>query len=229
MLVLLDLFCGAGGVARGYADAGFEVVGVDIAPQKNYPYEFHQGDALEYLDSVDLSQFSVIHASPPCQRYTTMLGNNLKARNEHPDFLPITRVALQKTGLPYIIENVAGSPLIRAIMLCGGMFEGLRVYRHRYFESNIFLFQPHHFVHKVKAAHSSAIPKNGEFWSIAGHFGQKDDAQKAMGINWMKTAKEIANAIPPAYTHFIGLQLINFLEVERADWQAENAVIIQKG
>ena len=229
MPVLLDLFCGAGGTSKGYLDAGFEVVGVDIAPQKNYPFEFHQADAFEYLDSADLSQFDVIHASPPCQHYTTMLGNNVEAQNKHPDLMQVTRDSLRKTGLPYVIENVAGSPLIRAIMLCGGMFEELRVYRHRYFESNIFLFQPHHFAHKAKAAHTSTIPKNGELWSIAGHFGQKDDAPRAMGIDWMGTTKEIANAIPPAYTKWIGLQLMNFIEVQRQDWQNENVVLFQKG
>lgn len=211
---LLDLFCGGGGCARGYADAGFEIVGVDINPQPHYPYTFVQADALEYLDRASLSQFDVIHASPPCQHYTVMLSNNPQMRDKHPDLIPIVRTKLQDLDLPYVIENVAGSPLIKSIMLCGGMF-GLRTYRHRYFESNIFLFQPHHFKHKAKAAHCSTIPRPDEFWSIAGKFGQKDQAQRAMGIDWMKDVKEIANAIPPAYTHYIGLQLINALELER--------------
>jgi len=134
-------------------------------------------------------------------------------REKHPDLVPVVREKLQASGLPYVIENVPGSPVVKSIMLCGAMF-GLRTYRHRYFESNLFLFQPHHPKHVVRAAHCSAIPKPDEFWSIAGHFGQKDQAQKTMGIDWMKDRKEIANAIPPAYTRYIGQQLIIMLEWE---------------
>ena len=142
---LLDLFSGAGGCSRGYADAGFEVVGVDIVPQKNYPYEFHQADALTF----PLDGFDVIHASPPCQHFTNMLNWDESKKDAHPDYIDSIRQRLQATGKPYIIENVPGAPVERMIMLCGAMF-GLRVYRHRYFESNVFLFQPEHPRHLVK-------------------------------------------------------------------------------
>jgi DNA (cytosine-5)-methyltransferase 1 len=207
---LLDLFCGAGGCARGYADAGFEVTGVDIVPQPHYPYTFIQADALTY----PLDGFDVIHASPPCERFTMMLNHGIGSRESHPDYIEVIRQRLQATGKPYIIENVPGAPVERMIMLCGAMF-GLRVYRHRYFESNVLLFQPGHPRHLVKVAHASRIPRDGEFWSAVGCFGQKDDAQRAMGIDWMKTTgsrdTEIAQAIPPAYTRWIGEQLMAYL------------------
>lgn len=211
---LLDLFCGAGGCAKGYHDAGFDIVGVDLLPQKNYPYEFHQADALMY----PLDGFDVIHASPPCQHYTMMLNHGIGSRDKHPDLIDAVRSQLVETGKPYIIENVPGAPVERMIMLCGAMF-GLRVYRHRYFESNMFLFQPEHPRHLARAAHASRVPRDGEFWSAVGCFGQKDDAQRAMGIDWMKTTgsrdTEIAQAIPPAYTRWIGEQLMDYLMAER--------------
>lgn len=206
---LLDLFSGAGGCSAGYAQAGFEVVGVDIVEQKNYPFEFHLADAMTF----PLDGFDVVHASPPCPGYSLATGFHPEARDRHPRLVEEVRARLQASGLPYVIENVPGSPVVKSIMLCGGMF-GLRTYRHRYFESNMFLFQPHHPRHVVKAAGPGAIAKENEFWSIGGHFGQKDEAQKAMGIDWMKNVKEIANAIPPAYTHYIGQQLITMLGLE---------------
>jgi DNA (cytosine-5)-methyltransferase 1 len=204
---LLDLFCGSGGCSKGYYDAGFDVCGVDIDPMPNYPYEFHQADAMTF----PLDGFDVIHASPPCPGYSLATGFHPEARDRHPRLVEAIRTRLEASGLPYIIENVAGSPVVKSIMLCGAMF-GLRTYRHRYFESNIFLFQPHHPKHLVKAAGPGAIAKDNEFWCIGGHFGHKDEAQKAMGIDWMEKTKEIANAIPPSYTQYIGLQLLNALE-----------------
>ncbi len=208
---LLDLFCGAGGCARGYMDAGFYVVGVDIAPQPRYcGDEFIQADALTFL----LDGFDAYHASPPCQHYTQMLNWNGPDRSSYPDLVEVIRARLQATGKPYIIENVPGAPVERMITLCGAMFD-LRVYRHRYFESNILLFQPHHPKHLIPAAHSGKVARADQFWCPVGNFGQKDDAQKAMGINWMKTTgsknREIAQAIPPAYTRWIGEQLMQYL------------------
>ena len=213
---LLDLFCGAGGCSMGYSRAGFEVVGVDINHMPRYPFEFHQGDALEFLVAHG-SEFDAIHASPPCQRHSSMMrpkryhGN----RDRHPDLIGRTQVVLLALGLPYIIENVPGAPLNRPIMLCGAMF-GLRVYRHRMFESSQVLLAPGHRRHVVRAAKAGKIPRNGEFWSPVGCFGGKADAQAAMGINWMKTTgsrdREIAQAIPPAYTEYLGRQLIQYVQ-----------------
>lgn len=145
-LKILDLFCKAGGAAKGYADAGFEVVGVDIVPQPNYPYKFIQMDAIEFLKTVDLSEFDAIHASPPCQKHTKAQslakGRNNGKYREHFDFIPQTREILQKIGKPYIIENVEGAPLINPISLYGSQFKNLYTQRRRLFESNIPLKTP---------------------------------------------------------------------------------------
>src|SRR5579859_8146064 len=130
--ILLDLFCGAGGAAKGYYDAGFEAIGVDINPQPHYPYAFIQADALEYLDTVDLGQFSAIHASPVCKAYTKC---NFSPKEKYARQIPAVRERLVATGLPWVIENVEGAKheLNASLMLCGSMF-GLRMKRHRLFE-----------------------------------------------------------------------------------------------
>lgn len=213
---LLDLFCGAGGCTKGYQQAGFYVVGVDIAPQPRYcGDEFIQADALTF----PLAGFDVYHASPLCQHYTQMLNWNEQEKDNYPDLIGRIRDRLLATKKPYVIENVEGarSYLIDPIMLCGNMF-GLRIYRHRLFESNVFLFAHSHIKHKVKAARASRLALPDEFWCPVGNFGQKDQAQKAMGIDWMKITgskdREIAQAIPPAYTAWIGSQLIEYIKVE---------------
>jgi DNA (cytosine-5)-methyltransferase 1 len=208
--LLLDLFAGAGGCARGYADAGFDVIGVDNVPQPHYPYEFHQADALTF----PLEGFDVIHASPVCKAYSFASLFHPGTQDRHIDFIPAIRARLQAFGKPYVIENVAGAPLQKSIMLCGTMF-GLRTYRHRYFESNMLLFQPDHPRHIVKAAAPGSIARHDEMWCIGGHFGQKHEAQKAMGIDWMTTVDEIAQAIPPAYTRWIGEQLLAVIRREQ--------------
>lgn len=207
----------------GYHRAGFEVEGVDIEPQPNYPFNFTQMDALEYLDNADLSQFDAIHASPPCQRYSGMQLLST-ARNgsykEHADLVEPVRQRLQQIGKPYVIENVVGSPLENSFMLCGSMF-GLKTYRHRQFESNIFMLQPLHEPHRDKTppAGNGISPKG--FISICGTGGVKGMKAKeildywsmAMGIDWMNRA-ELAQAIPPAYTEYIGLQLLDKIKAE---------------
>lgn len=210
----------------GYSRAGFDVVGVDIAPQKNYPFEFHQGDAMEVLSvlvadgtwrGLRLTDFDAIHASPPCQRYSSMLRPKRYEANreKHPDYIARTRQMLIESHRPYIIENVPGAPLIRAVMLCGAMFS-LRVYRHRLFESSHMVLAPAHPRHVVRAAKAGKIPRNGEFWCPVGCFGGKADAQHAMGIDWMETSgsrsTEIAEAIPPAYCEYLGKQLITYVQ-----------------
>lgn len=134
---LLDLFCGAGGCSVGYHRAGFEVVGVDHHKMPRYPYEFHQSDALEFL-AAHGREFDAVHASPPCQKYCALRH---LAKKDHPDLIPQTRALLRETGLPYVIENVPGAPLLSPVMLCGTMFGlrtdcGAELRRHRLFETN---------------------------------------------------------------------------------------------
>lgn len=204
---LLDLFCGAGGAAMGYHRAGFEVVGVDIKPQPHYPFEFHQADALEYCREHG-AEFDAIHASPPCQAYTMMqnIRNNAAA---HPDLIEPTRQLLDAIGLPYVIENVYKAPLKAQLMLCGTMF-GLRIIRHRYFESPCFSL-----VLMPPCNHSDVYDP----W----HNKKRRDSnlfREAMGIDWMPDAGggrrsgTVSQAIPPAYTEFIGKQLMQYLCVE---------------
>ncbi len=206
---LLDLFCCAGGAGTGYSRAGFEVVGVDIKPQPRYPFEFHQGDALEYLAERG-HEFDVIHASPPCQSYTPLRA--LHPEKTYPDLVDATRGLLDLTGKPYIIENVMAAPLIkeRSITLCGGMF-GLRTYRHRRFESNVPLVQPDHPKHVIR----TASKRRRELWAEGWHVSITGDVgtylgPEAMGIDWM-TGKELCEAIPPVYTEVLGHQILGHL------------------
>lgn len=211
---LLDLFCGAGGAAMGYHRAGFEVVGVDIKPQPRYPFEFHQADALEYCIEHG-HEFDAIHASPPCQRYsiaTHVQGN----RERHPDLVGPTRDVLAMSGKPWVIENVPRAPLDNPIMFCGTMF-GLQVFRHRLFECSFRISPPVHERHKGTCM---SHRWHGEHWDdlsggyvtvCGGGNCRVATARKAMGIEWM-TKRELNQAIPPAYTEYIGKQLIAILE-----------------
>lgn len=230
--LILDLYSGSGGCGYGYYLAGFEVVGVDIEPMPRYPFTFYQDDALAVLDTLlsgntwqgyRLQDFAAIHASPPCQHYTSMINNNEHCRERYPDLIAPTRERLVKARKPYVIENVKGAKkeIPNAFSLCGCMFPGLRVKRERLFESNVLIFSPYHdkkYCRSIKVAKAGRIPRGDEWWSPVGYFGQKDAAQKAMGIFWMKTTgsrhHEIAEAIPPAYTHWIGTQLLNYLNTE---------------
>src|ERR1700734_4043930 len=214
--LLLDLFCGAGGAAMGYHRAGFDVVGIDIKPQPRYPFEFQQCDALEYV--LELANYAnglydAIHASPPCQAFTPLKA--LNKGKEYPDIVDKTRELLIKTGLPYVIENVPAAPLAHGVLLCGTMF-GLRVYRHRQFESSIMLAQAEHPKHRGLAGAKGTKGGRGRkahflaggFVTVAGDVGSY--AGVAMGIDWM-TGDELSQAIPPAYTEFIGKQLLRFI------------------
>lgn len=192
---LLDLFCGAGGAAEGYHRAGFEVVGVDNKPQPHYPFEFHQADALTF----SLDGFDAYHASPPCQRFSIMTHIH-KNSFTHPDLLDPTRQRLLLTGKPYVIENVPKAPMRNDLMLCGTMF-GLTFPRHRIFESNIAmpLLTP-------SCNHSGKLydPYHGGEMAR----GEKLKLAKAMGIDWYMTRPEVREAIPPAYTEYIGKYLM---------------------
>jgi len=203
---LLDLFCGAGGSAMGYYRAGFDdITGVDNKPMPRYPFQFIQADALEYLAEHG-HEYDVIHASPPCQRYTRA-QNASKNSGAHPDLIEPIRNLLMLTKKLYVIENVIGAPLIDPKVLCGLSF-GLRVRRHRLFETNFFFLVP------------PDQCKNEDYYVIFGnevrerrhgeHAGRKNkinEGRIAMGIEWM-TRKELSEAIPPAYTEYIGKRIL---------------------
>ncbi len=224
---LLDLFAGAGGAAMGYHRAGFEVVGVDLAPQPCYPFEFHQADVFDFLlNHYQDGAFDAIHASPPCQHYSTASG---KAKKHHgatyPDLIAETRDYLHDTGLPHVIENVefARRHLIDPVRYCGSSF-GLDVRRHRLFESNVKLVAPlcdHGWQTPRFRSLDSRIVKRGGLASVVGVHGNCNYAgefalrQAAMGIDWMTNA-ELVEAIPPAYTEHIGVQLLAHLLKEAA-------------
>ena len=202
---LLDAFCCAGGTSYGYYQAGFEVVGVDHNPQPRYPFEFHQADALEFIAEHG-HEFDVIGASPPCQKYLTRSGNG------HPDLIEPVREILKSTGKPYVIENVPGAPLINPLMLCGTMF-GLRVIRHRLFEiwPEPIWFPPfacNHFLKVVR--HGRPPDRERQFHGITGHFSDVQWARETMGCPWM-TVSELSQAIPPAYTKWIGERLLEMV------------------
>jgi DNA (cytosine-5)-methyltransferase 1 len=208
---LLDLFCCAGGAAMGYHRAGFDVVGVDHTPQPRYPFPFHRADALDYLAEHG-HKFDAIHASPPCQRYsvvTRATGN----RDDHPDLVAPVRELLTAFRKPWAIENVPGAPLQNPIVLCGTMFPGLRVYRHRLFESNVKIEAPAHPKHVIRSTGTQrgrkAHYEAGGFITITGDVGVYCGG--AMEIDWMN-GNELSQAIPPAYTEFVGKFLLQSLE-----------------
>jgi DNA (cytosine-5)-methyltransferase 1 len=212
---LLDLFCCAGGAGVGYNRAGFDVVGVDINPQPSYPLPFIQADALA-LDPRFIGYFDAVHASPPCQSYSDLAKRNRNA-DAWPRLIEPVRQMLIRSGLPYIIENVDGAPLVNAVVLCGTMFASLRVLRHRLFEANFEIAAPAHNKH----------PKVHTFDKRKSHFGKTNEwkdfvqvtgggnctlaaAREAMGIDWMNKG-EINESIPPAYTEFIGRELLRHM------------------
>ncbi len=204
---LLDLFCGAGGAALGYHRAGFEVVGVDIEPQPRYPFEFYQGDALDY----PLDGFDVIHASPPCQGY---VQRNKNLPTKWPKLIEPIRERLR--GLHYVIENVEGAPLLSPIRLCGTMFS-LPLRRHRLFEGpQLRGVIPPPCDHWGTVAHGqfAAVyakggkgPRHGRGVREPGPRPGAPSWEEAMGIDWM-TTNGLTQAVPPAYTEYIGRQLM---------------------
>lgn len=214
---LLDLFAGAGGCSVGYHRAGFSVVGVDIEPHDDYPYELIVADAMEILaDREFLDGFDVIHASPPCQAYTTMSN---RRRLDHPDLLDPVRDALIAMGGTYVIENVPGarSRMREPTTLHGGMF-GLDVDRPRLFETNapLMLYPAPAAINPIGVY--GARPDGRRLWTRADGTEQRaaasiEQAGAAMGIDWMTDWRDIAEAVPPAYAEYIGGQLIDWLEV----------------
>lgn len=220
----LDLFCCAGGAGRGLHDAGFDVVGVDIKPQPRYPFSFIQADATN--PPVDLKAFDFIWASPPCQDYSSLKG---LATEKRPRLVPAVREMLENAGIPWVIENVVGADLISPIRLCGSSF-GLGVWRHRLFEmSNPPLFTPqcaHRLVPKPIDVTGTGGPFNGIRTSPGGGISRKPrnlkHASEVMGIDWM-TRAELSQAIPPAYSEFIGRHAIeNIMPETRVRMNARN-------
>jgi DNA (cytosine-5)-methyltransferase 1 len=234
---LLDLFCGAGGAAMGYSRAGFEVVGVDIAPQPNYPFEFIQADALKYLQTLldapwlesprdvdgeqmrrGLADFDAIHASPPCQRFSTATKRN-GTELEHPDLVSATRTLLGQTGLPWVIENVLGAPIRRDYVLCGTAFPelstaGYRLKRHRAFEVSWADFGCAADDRPVMDVTGGGPTRKQRTDGGGGrpYKGTADEARAIMGIDWM-TKAELNEAIPPAYTEYMGSRLLEQIRV----------------
>jgi len=222
---LLDLFCCEGGASRGYADAGFEVVGVDIEPQRRYPFEFHQADAIAYVREHG-REYDAIAASPPCQAYSITKHSHSA---EHPELIEPTRDALVASGKPFVMENVPGAPLLNYVELCGAAFgceaadtDGtpLVLRRHRLFESNVFLIAP-----PVCACRTYRL----RGYSVGGVYGggssDRNHAKEVrrggytpgkavrselIGADWM-TLHGLSQAIPPAYTRWLGGQLLDHL------------------
>lgn len=202
---VLDLFCGAGGASMGYNRAGFDVTGLDVKHGKRYPFTYWRM-SIENVTQDTLSQFDLIHASPPCQTFS--ITKNLRIAQgkstDKVDWLPYTRQLLQASGKPYIIENVPGAPLIDPVMVCGSAF-GLKVRRHRLFESNLQLTG-------TQCSHKAQGRPIGVYGSMKDEIpnGGKtaenlDQAKHAMGIDWMLWG-ELVEAIPPAYTEYLGKQ-----------------------
>ncbi len=227
--ILLDLFCCAGGAATGYARADFEVFGVDVSPQPRYPFWFHQGDAIDVLITLlaggavtfthpdgderelRLSDIAAVHASPPCQKFTAYRRKGHGVGDGYLNLIPETRMLVQRTGLPYLIENVemARAELEAPVMLCGSSFH-LDVRRHRLFESNVSLetpacdhgWQTPRFAPATNRTNLRRTVEVG-VWRIP-----LEVQKAAMGIDWMEL-RELSEAIPPAYTEHLGAQLLH--------------------
>lgn len=215
-LKILDLFCKAGGASMGYRRAGWDVVGVDIEPQPHYPFEFVQADAL-LLDADWLCQFDAIHASPPCQSFTVYRNCRPGLEPKWPDLIEPTRALLVASGLPWVMENVPGAPLINPIQLCGTSFR-IPVRRHRLFESSDALTAPpcaHHRFTERRFPGSTNRP-NGRTVCNVGEYRVPLAVQKeCMEVDWDVTLHELSEAIPPAYTEHIGHQLAEIVEMGR--------------
>lgn len=233
---LLDLYSCAGGAARGYQLAGFEVTSVDINPQpRNCADTFIRANVLE-LEPSWIATFDAIHASPPCQAHTAM--KTMHNAKDHEDLVPQTRAMLEASGRPWIMENVVGAPLKDPVLLCGTMFglgvEDAELRRHRLFETSFTILmvpQCQHGQRDTIGVYGGHI-RNRRRARTVGVYGKgvRDSRRKfdkgvadfsieqgraAMGIDWMTTA-ELSQAIPPAYTHWLGLRLLEQLDLERA-------------
>jgi DNA (cytosine-5)-methyltransferase 1 len=208
---VLDLFCGAGGASMGYYNAGFDVVGIDNKAHKDYPFVMVVADVMDLTPDY-LQQFDLIHASPPCQPFTSLmkLAHAQGKQTNKPDLLEPTRRLLRASGVNYIIENVPGAPLRNPVQLCGSSF-GLKVRRHRLFESYLTL-KGSKCDHKaqgrpigVYGSMKDEIPNGGKTANSV------EEARDAMGITWAMKWGDLVEAIPPVYTEYLGRQALEQL------------------
>jgi DNA (cytosine-5)-methyltransferase 1 len=206
---MLVYFCCQGGACKGYERAGFDVTPSDIVPQpKHYaPGKVIVADALAHLAGLiqagETRQYAVVAGSPPCQRYT--LAQRIQKR-EHPDLIGPFRELCIASGLPYVIENVPGAPLIDPVELCGASF-GLHTYRHRLFESNVSLSAPAHHEHQNPLVKMGRPLQEGDWYQAVGNFSNVPYVRADMGVPWM-TREGIRECIPPTYAEYIGRQMI---------------------
>jgi DNA (cytosine-5)-methyltransferase 1 len=226
--VLIDLFCCQGGAGKGYADAGFQVVGIDIKPQPRYPFVFGRADVLSVLDdlirgvpvvfgshgAIHRSMIAAVHASPPCQHDSDC--QRIQG-NDHPDLIAATRDRLLELGVPYVIENVRGAvpKLIDPVMICGPMV-GVEMYRHRYFETNWPLEQLAHPPHVHPQVKMGRSPNLGEYIQAVGNFSGVQQAREVMGMPWANR-EGLREAIPPAYTSHVGRRLLEHINADRLE------------
>lgn len=212
---LLDLFCGAGGCSVGYARAGFEVVGIDNKPHADYPFPIVVADAMEFLAVPTFLQgFDVVHASPPCPAYSVSTHATGTAAN-HPQLIQPVREALRAWGGVYVIENVEGAKwaMDHPLTICGWAMGLKHLRRHRLFESNAPLMSP------------GCLCPNGDTVSVFGHSGEDrrksaggirkhvpiSEVRKLMGVEWMRSRDDVSDSIPPAYTEYLGAQLVEHI------------------
>lgn len=211
----LDTYCCQGGASKGYADAGFTVLGVDVDDQRRYPFAFVQADAVDFIRRYG-HLFDSHSASPPCQLYSK---THRIQKNDHPDLIGPTRDALEATGRPFVIENVmdAKPELRNPVMLCGAMF-GLETYRHRLFEpGGGFSFEPPaHPEHVAKTTKMGRPVRQGEFMHVVGNFTGVDKGRDVMRMPWA-TRDGLREAIPPAYSEYIGVRLMAHLRGEMGE------------
>lgn len=206
-LTVLDLCCCSGGASAGYAAAGFTVTGVDIIDRPRYPYRFIKADAIAYVAEHG-HKYTLIHASWPCQYGAAITkGTNQHLRDQYADLLPAGREAMLTAGRPFVIENPEARP---DIVLCGTMF-GLPIFRYRRFEIHGFtpMGIPHTKHQGRVRGHRHGVKYAGDYIAIYGKGGGKatvSEAQAALGIDWTDVHEELTEAIPPAYTQFLGEQ-----------------------
>lgn len=202
--VLLDVGCGRGGAGVGYYTAGFDIVGVDIAAQPLYPFEFHQAEGVAFIGEHG-HKFDAIHVSPHCEGFSRL--RNLTS-TRYPRMIAEFRDACRAAGVPYVIENVAdaANDMHNPIMLCMSTW-ARRSYRHRLFESNMPLVEPLHFEHTMPQAKLGRAARPGEAFQAMGHFPQIAMVRQQMEMPWADR-DGIADSIPPIYAEFVGRQLL---------------------